>query len=1098
MNDNSDSAVILPPGLDSGDLVLFNRRCLSMSPYGALICGLSKLFSKSRWDHVGLIVRKENGNLFLLEANLSGVKLRPLEERLKRSHSHEIAIRRLSIVRTEAFRQKLLDFVNHTINLPYETSTSSLLSTIIDPVDKQERERLHALLLEKKTQLNEIDLELKEGALTAFQRRSLQAERARVTGNLEALEARLNQIMKDKSPFEGKEDLNRVFCSELVAAAYQHLGLLDKYPPAGGYAPKDFSSEQTNPAALLLLKGAYLSDEIFVRGNEETNKKPYPVMQSYTDLPPPPDSRLLIRDVLKRSPIDSMIVDEYRRSHFISSFRSKVVEAGEVIFHQGDYGDAFYIVESGRLDRFVSKDGGDSVLVSTIGPGTAFGLYGLMYNTTRAATIRAKERCLLWRMDRPTYERFAVDFANSKTLKTYIERRKLQRYVRHHFLFRHLDRVSSQELASFFNVKFMPGEVIFEQGQPGDNFYIIKSGEVERLIKHPEDEKENVVGTLRPGQSFGELSLMFDSPRGSTTRAKTEVECWAISAENFQRLHLGSGANYLHRIFVQYASVELNKTRYMTTDDLMRFAQVHRLDPKERDRLTFLLLALVTNNRRRDWDKSYKSSLRRANSSMTNGPNSYSYEGMSLVENRNILIDFWEFVRFDILINQPDVELEAAFRLVDRNNNGSIGLDEYQDFISRYSQFDPDAMKLVEEKHGILRKLFGRNGNHVVGFEEFSNVAYEILPQSLVEDIRKLSQYILQESTTTSKDTWDEQSSVEFVKEKFLKLSSLGSFPQFSWKESIFIDPIHFIAATVASGLSRTVVAPLERLKILMQLQRVPSYTNEESFIRSFSKCCSKMFVEDGVRGMFRGNGANVARVIPVTLIQLSSLTALTKWYNMLKKNKEEEHDTAPSPWETLLLAGTAGSIATVVVYPLDLMHTLLSIQNRRYHPYNGIYNGIHKIYHSQGIRGLYRGLWPSIFGVFPYVGLSFVVYETCRPWLPSQNDDYGRPLKSATIVMGGIASFAGQVVSYPMDTCRRYIQVECSSRSSYSVWNVLRSLYQQGGIRRFYRGFLPNSLKILPGAAVSFFAYEYCRSFVSEISKIHNIVSRSGKTGVG
>ncbi|PYD21316.1 hypothetical protein DND67_30965, partial [Pseudomonas syringae pv. pisi] len=56
--------------------------------------------------------------------------------------------------------------------------------------------------------------------------------------------------------------------------------------------------------------------------------------------------------------------------------------------------------------------------------------------------------------------------------------------------------------------------------------------------------------------------------------------------------------------------------------------------------------------------------------------------------------------------------------------------------------------------------------------------------------------------------------------------------------------------------------------------------------------------------------------------------------------------------------------------------------------------------------------------------------------------------------------------------------------------------LYQQGGMRRFYRGFLPNSLKILPGAAVSFFAYEYCRSFVSEISKIHSIVSHSGKTG--
>lgn len=151
------------------------------------------------------------------------------------------------------------------------------------------------------------------------------------------------------------------------------------------------------------------------------------------------------------------------------------------------------------------------------------------------------------------------------------------------------------------------------------------------------------------------------------------------------------------------------------------------------------------------------------------------------------------------------------------------------------------------------------------------------------------------------------------------------------------------------------------------------------------------------------------------------------------------------------------------------------------------------------GIRGLYRGLLPSILGAFPYVGLSFVVYESCRPWLPFQNDDYGRPLKSATILMGGIASFAGQVVSYPMDTCRRYIQVNSSpTGGTDSVWNVLRILYQQGGLRRFYRGFLPNSLKILPGATASFFAYEYCRIWISEISKIHNIVSHSGKTGAG
>eukprot|EP00166_Cyanidium_caldarium_P004658 ctg_5047.g594 len=74
---------------------------MAMAPLGAAICGVSKALSNSRWDHVGVVVRKDDGNLYLLEANLSGVTLRPLEERLRRSRSNEIALRRLSIVRND-------------------------------------------------------------------------------------------------------------------------------------------------------------------------------------------------------------------------------------------------------------------------------------------------------------------------------------------------------------------------------------------------------------------------------------------------------------------------------------------------------------------------------------------------------------------------------------------------------------------------------------------------------------------------------------------------------------------------------------------------------------------------------------------------------------------------------------------------------------------------------------------------------------------------------------------------------------------------------------------------------------------------------------
>ena len=64
------SAGALPKALDSGDIVLFNRRCLSMRPLAASVCGVAKLFSNSKWDHVGVVVKHpETGELFFLEAD---------------------------------------------------------------------------------------------------------------------------------------------------------------------------------------------------------------------------------------------------------------------------------------------------------------------------------------------------------------------------------------------------------------------------------------------------------------------------------------------------------------------------------------------------------------------------------------------------------------------------------------------------------------------------------------------------------------------------------------------------------------------------------------------------------------------------------------------------------------------------------------------------------------------------------------------------------------------------------------------------------------------------------------------------------------------
>ena len=105
----------------------------------------------------------------------------------------------------------------------------------------------------------------------------------------------------------------------------------------------------------------------------------------------------------------------------------------------------------------------------------------------------------------------------------------LQKSLGNNILFRYLDE---NELKDIFDAMFpqnaAPGEVIIKQGDDGDNFYIIDSGEVEVLVK------DKVVVKINEGGSFGELALMYGIPRQATVRATqdAEVKLWGIDRDS--------------------------------------------------------------------------------------------------------------------------------------------------------------------------------------------------------------------------------------------------------------------------------------------------------------------------------------------------------------------------------------------------------------------------------------------------------------------------------------------------------------------------------------------------------------------------------------
>lgn len=82
-----------------------------------------------------------------------------------------------------------------------------------------------------------------------------------------------------------------------------------------------------------------------------------------------------------------------------------------------------------------------------------------------------------------------------------------------------------------------------------------------------------------------------------------------------------------------------------------------------------------------------------------------------------------------------------------------------------------------------------------------------------------------------------------------------------------------FCAGGMAGAVSRTVVSPLERLKILMQVQSA----GREAYKLSVGQALGKMWKEEGWRGFMRGNGTNCIRIVPYSAVQFSS-------YNFYKR----------------------------------------------------------------------------------------------------------------------------------------------------------------------------------------------------------------------
>ncbi|KAK4036236.1 cAMP-dependent protein kinase type I regulatory subunit isoform X1 [Daphnia magna] len=132
-------------------------------------------------------------------------------------------------------------------------------------------------------------------------------------------------------------------------------------------------------------------------------------------------------------------------------------------------------------------------------------------------------------------EEDATNFIKKVVPKDFKTMDALAKAIAKNVLFSHLDENERPDiLDAMFPVSAHSGEVIIQQGDEGDNFYVIDQGEVEVFVDG------NMVTVIGEGGSFGELALIYGTPRAATVKAKTDVKLWGLDRDSYRRILMGS------------------------------------------------------------------------------------------------------------------------------------------------------------------------------------------------------------------------------------------------------------------------------------------------------------------------------------------------------------------------------------------------------------------------------------------------------------------------------------------------------------------------------------------------------------------------------
>ncbi|CAD5234476.1 unnamed protein product [Bursaphelenchus xylophilus] len=276
-----------------------------------------------------------------------------------------------------------------------------------------------------------------------------------------------------------------------------------------------------------------------------------------------------------------------------------------------------------------------------------------------------------------------------------------------------------------------------------------------------------------------------------------------------------------------------------------------------------------------------------------------------------------------------------------------------------------------------------------------------------------------------------------------------------------------FTAGGWAAVVAKTIIAPVERVKLILQLQNAQSTIEVSKRYRGMVDCFVRVPREQGFLSFWRGNWSNILRASSQESLGMAFKEIFKKY--LVTKDSDYTKFVAGN----FMAGGLSGCATFCFIYPLDFSRTRLAIdmgKDASSREFNGLMDCLMKIGKHDGFFGLYRGFLPSLQYIFLYRATYYGLFDTLKvvavdAGLAKHND----LSFSLAFAIAQYTAIMAAMLSYPLDTVRRRLMMQAGKKvHAYNgTLDCAKKIYRAEGWRSFYNGAFVNAIRGVGAALV-------------------------------